>query len=72
MSGYDTIKPIEADFEALEKKRLERAARAKKNQAKIKPYLNAIAGASDADSYVTASDHLSREHATVERVEPWA
>ena len=55
----DTIKQSAADFDALEKKRLERAAKAEKNKKRVQPFLNAITEAGSAESFAKATDDLA-------------
>ena len=57
--AYDSIKDIEPDFAALEKKRLAREAVKAKNDKRIEPYLQALRLANDEKSFADAADSLS-------------
>ena len=57
--AYDTVPQQDADFAAMEKARLERAARGQKNRQRIKPLVDAITAATDQQTFASASDKLS-------------
>lgn len=58
-TAYDALPEVDGLSAELEKKRKERAAMIEKNKAKIKPYLDAIAAATDQTSFAAATDSLS-------------
>ena len=57
--AYDSVPEIKPDFDALEKKRLERAALAEKNAKRLRPYVKQITDATDAASFAEACDKLA-------------
>lgn len=58
-NAYDSISSEQADFEAMEKLRKERAARLEKNNNEIKPYLVSLSGSKDVETYAKEADKLS-------------
>jgi len=59
VDAYDKLKSIDADFEALEKKRMQREAKMDENRKRLKPLLDKIASSTDAESFAEATDSLA-------------
>ena len=57
--AYDSVPTIKPDFEQLEKKRLAREALEKKNEQRIKPYLDEISAATTPQQYADGCDKLA-------------
>ena len=57
-AAYDTIAPVTADFDEMERKRKAREEMLNKNRAEIKPYLNKVSSSTTPAEYSDAVDEL--------------